>query len=332
MLNWAIHGTGFISHAMITAIAASNGSRVHTIIGRNPETLAEFQTQYAIPNTATDAAQPLADPEIDAIYIALPNHLHHTATIAASNAGKAVLCEKSLTTTMEQADALATTIRTNNTFFAEGLMYLAHPLYARLTELLLDGRLGKLRAIHGHYAADIHGVTNPLGRGTLFNLGCYPVSLMHLVIQTMCGPDAFANRTLLATGNTRTRSRHGGRRGDDLQIRKRRSGYASIHRHLRHVPRLYHFRGKRHVGAYHQPVAARCRRQSHPVAPLHRHPRRHHREHGPRCVLPSGQNDRNGAERRQNPSHAPLPDSFRFPRHHGPAHGMGHRHFRREIA
>ncbi|MCO4826007.1 MAG: Gfo/Idh/MocA family oxidoreductase, partial [Amylibacter sp.] len=117
MLNWAIHGTGFISHAMITAIAASNGSRVHTIIGRNPETLAEFQTQYAIPNTATDAAQPLADPEIDAIYIALPNHLHHTATIAASNAGKAVLCEKSLTTTMEQADALATTIRTNNTFF-----------------------------------------------------------------------------------------------------------------------------------------------------------------------------------------------------------------------
>lgn len=202
MLNWAIHGTGFISHAMVTAIAASNCSRVHTIIGRNPETLAEFQTQYAIPNTSSNAAQTLANPEINAVYIALPNHVHHTATIAASNAGKPVLCEKSLTTTIEQANQLATTIRTNNTFFAEGLMYLAHPLYARLTELLLDGRLGKLRAIHGHYAADIHAVTNPLGRGTLFNLGCYPVSLLHLVIQTMCGPDAFANRTLHATGNT----------------------------------------------------------------------------------------------------------------------------------
>ena len=211
MLNWAIHGTGFISHAMITAIAASSGSRVHTIIGRNPEMLAEFQTQYAIPNTATDAAQPLADPEISAVYIALPNHVHHSATIMASNAGKAVLCEKSLSTTMAQAGDLAKTIRANITFFAEGLMYLAHPLYTRLTEILLDGRLGKLRAIHGHYAADIHAVTNPLGRGTLYNLGCYPVSLLHLVIQTMCGTvvDAamtckFANGVLATLQSTAT--------------------------------------------------------------------------------------------------------------------------------
>ena len=200
MLNWAIYGTGFISHQTITAIAASDGSRVHTIIGRNPETLAQLQSQYAIPHAASDPTEAFQNPDIDAVYIALPNHIHHTATIAASDAGKAVLCEKSLTVAMEQAHELAQTIRTNKTFFVEGLMYLAHPLYQTLIEILRDGRLGKLRAIHGHYAADINAVTNPLGGGTLYNLGCYPVSLMHLVVQTMCGPEAFNNRTLHGTG------------------------------------------------------------------------------------------------------------------------------------
>jgi dihydrodiol dehydrogenase / D-xylose 1-dehydrogenase (NADP) len=88
----------------------------------------------------------------------------------------------------------------NDVFFVEGLMYLAHPLIARFVEILKDGRLGSVKSIHANYAADIWQVVNPAGRGTLFNLGCYPVSLLQLTVQTVAGEDAFAHRTQTGTG------------------------------------------------------------------------------------------------------------------------------------
>ncbi len=201
MLRWGLLGTGFITHKTAEAINASTGSMIHTIAGRNSEAVKTFQQQYAIPNASFGYDDVLADPDIDAVYIGLPNHVHHTLTIAAAKAGKAVLSEKSLTTTMLEAHALADATRDNGTFFVEGLMYLSHPLYQRLVEILKDGRLGKLRAITGFYSANIWKVANPLGCGTLYNLGCYPVSLMHLVVQTMCGEDVFAKRQIAGFGN-----------------------------------------------------------------------------------------------------------------------------------
>lgn len=200
-LNWAIIGTGFISNKVIDGIKRSDGSQVRVIAGRKPEILAEFQDAHAIPEVSTDYTAVLADPKVDAVYIGLPNHVHHTVTAAAAKAGKAVLSEKSLTTTMDQADALMAAVNAHNTFFVEGFMYLAHPFLQRFQELLMDGRLGELRAVSGFYAADIWKFVNPKGMGTLYNLGCYPVSLLQLTVQTLCGDDAFANRSLQGVGN-----------------------------------------------------------------------------------------------------------------------------------
>jgi predicted dehydrogenase len=201
MLNWAIIGTGFISHAMLSALKLSDGSKAESIFGRNTDTLAEFQKTYDIAKAYTDFDEAINDPNIDVVYIGLPNHIHHELTIKAANAGKAVLSEKSLTTTMAQAHALVDAVQSNNTFFVEGFMYLAHPLYKTLTKVLQDGRLGDLKAINGHYSADIWQVVNPLGKGTLYNLGCYPASLLQLVVQTMGGTDAFKKRHIKAFGN-----------------------------------------------------------------------------------------------------------------------------------
>ncbi|MDA8746747.1 Gfo/Idh/MocA family oxidoreductase [Litoreibacter sp.] len=201
MLRWAILGTGFISNKMIEAIAASDGSKVALIAGRNPEKLAALQSKHTIARVTTDYDAALSDPLIDAVYIGLPNHVHHTMTIKAATHGKAVLSEKSLTTTMLEADALMRAVRQHDIFFVEGFMYLAHPFMARLLEILQDGRLGKLRSVTGHYCANIWQVVNPAGKGTLYNLGCYPASLLHLVVQTMCGEDAFARRQIKALGN-----------------------------------------------------------------------------------------------------------------------------------
>jgi len=201
MLRWGILGTGFISHAMLGAIRDSDGSSVAMLCGRNETALSGLAMQYGITQTTTDQAELFANPDVDVIYIALPNHLHRAATEAAMAAGKPVLCEKSLTTTMGDAKALVASVRAANSFFAEGLMYLAHPFMQQLVTVLRDPSVGELRSISSFYAADIWQVVNPAGGGTLYNLGCYPASLLHLVVQTMCGEEAFASRSMAAFGN-----------------------------------------------------------------------------------------------------------------------------------
>ena len=202
MLRWAIIGTGFISRTVVGAIEASDGSLVHAVVGRDPERLASFASDFGIERASDDLATVLADPDVDVVYVGLPNHKHLGVTQQASAAGKAVLSEKSLTTTLADAATLRETVAGAGTFFVEGLMYLSHPLYPRVVELLTDGRLGELHSVTGRYAASIADVVNPLGRGTIYNLGCYPVSLLHLVVQTMCGHDVFADHQLAGLGNS----------------------------------------------------------------------------------------------------------------------------------
>ncbi len=201
MLRWAILGTGFISSTVVEAISLSEESEAVLVAGRDSGRTTDFQKRHGIEESVIGYDAALDEPGIDAVYIGLPNHMHHELAILAAARGKAILSEKSLTTNMESTHALIDAVRSQDTFFVEGLMYLAHPLYRRLQELLLDGRLGELRAVNGYYAADIWQMVNPAGRGTLFNLGCYPASLLHFVVQTACGEDAFRQRASSGGGN-----------------------------------------------------------------------------------------------------------------------------------
>ncbi len=204
MLRWGILGTSFISDTMAEAIVGSDGSRIEAVAGRDPQRLSGFAARYGVAKHYSGFDALLDDPEIDVVYVGLPNNMHHQAVIRAAEKGKAILSEKSLTTTMADADALAQAVRDNDIFFLEGLMYLCHPLMARVGDILRSGRLGAIRSVSGLYAADIWKFVNPHGGGTIFNLGCYPASLLHFVIQTGCGPDAFAKRTVSAFGNPST--------------------------------------------------------------------------------------------------------------------------------
>lgn len=200
-MRWAVIGTGFISNTVIEAIERSNNSTVEILAGRSPERLASLASDHGIVRTTTDLDAAMADPSVEAVYIGLPNHRHKDAALTAARAGKAVLSEKSLTTTMRDARELTDGVREHGTFFAEGLMYLSHPVIARFVDVLLDGRLGTVRSVRASYAADIASVVNPLGRGTIYNLGCYPISLLHLVIQTVFGDDEFATFVTQGVGN-----------------------------------------------------------------------------------------------------------------------------------
>lgn len=199
MLRWAILGTSFISETMARAIEASPGSVTTVVVGRDPKRLEEFRALHGIARAVTSLEVALRASDIDVVYVATPNHVHHEATILAAAAGKAVLSEKSLTVSMEQADSLLAAVR-GTVFFVEGLMYLAHPVIARFVDVLHDGRLGTLKAVHASYAANIAHLVNPDGRGAIYNLGCYPASLVQLVLDAMGGDGTFADHQLESCG------------------------------------------------------------------------------------------------------------------------------------
>lgn len=201
MLRWAILGTSFISDVVAKAILASPNSHIQAVFGRNEERLNAFADRYGIASRYTSIDALLDDPSVDVVYVGLPSHKHAEATIAAAKKGKAILSEKALATTMDDTHAMMAAVKEAGVFFLEGLMYLSHPVHQTLVDILKEGKLGNIKGINGYYAANIAKKANPLGKGTIYNLGCYPVSLVHLVIETAFGPEAWAKRTVLGHGN-----------------------------------------------------------------------------------------------------------------------------------
>ncbi|MBW3138875.1 Gfo/Idh/MocA family oxidoreductase [Ferrimonas balearica] len=181
--RWGLLGTSFITGVMVDAIRQEGRSEAVAVAGRDITRLNDFASQYQIATTYTDFDALIADPNVDIVYIGLPNHVHTEYVIKAARAGKAVLCEKSLSVDLATtAEALAA-VEAHGVFFAEGLMYLNHPLTSALLGQLESGAIGQLQSVQASYCAAISQFTNAGSQGALFNLGCYPVSLLHRVMQ-----------------------------------------------------------------------------------------------------------------------------------------------------
>jgi len=199
-LNWGILGTSFISGVMADAIIEEGSTALYSVAGRSEEPLTAFAERYRIKQVYRDYDALINDEAVDIIYIALPNHLHHDFVVKAANAGKAILCEKSLSVDMDKTDEALAAVAKNDVFFAEGLMYLTHPFASKISEILRLGTIGEIRSIKGQYCAAISQFVNPESKGALYNLGCYPVSLMHLIMQQSFGESVFDNYHVAASG------------------------------------------------------------------------------------------------------------------------------------
>jgi predicted dehydrogenase len=122
----------------------------------------------------------LADPNVDAIYNPLPNHLHVPWTIKAAEAGKHVLCEKPIGMNAAEAQTLVAVRERTGVRIGEALMVRSHPQWLRLRELLAEGRIGELRSVLGYFSyfnTDPTNIRNRVdfGGGALLDLGCYLV-------------------------------------------------------------------------------------------------------------------------------------------------------------
>lgn len=187
-IRWAILGTSFISRTMAKAIKDSSFAELLAIgtgsLDKSAETAKAFAKDFSIPIVHKHYQAVLDDPNIDAVYIGLANHLHKDWIIRCAKAGKHILCEKPLVLDLNEAEEVLAAIKKYNVFCMEALMYRCHPFIHELQNLIKDpGQgIGRIKTIHATYYANFAHLENPIAGGAIRNLGCYPVSLIRLLM------------------------------------------------------------------------------------------------------------------------------------------------------
>ena len=193
-LRWGILSTAKIGRQhVIPAIQRSQLGEVTAIASRDPASARSAATDLGIARAHGSYEQLLADAEVDAVYIPLPNHLHAEWTMKAADAGKHVLCEKPLTLDAAEADALVAHCAAAGVVMQEAFMYRFHPQWQRTKQLVDDGALGELRAVQAwfsYFNDDPHNIRNvaEFGGGALMDIGCYPISVARWLFDAQ--PDA----------------------------------------------------------------------------------------------------------------------------------------------
>lgn len=181
-LKWGVLGcAGIAAKAVIPAIQSSRLGRVAAIASRDAEKASAMATRFGIEKSYGSYEDLLSDPDIDAIYNPLPNHLHVPMTIKALEHGKPVLCEKPIALNAAQASELAEAQKAANLPVAEAFMVRHHPQWKKARAMVAEGRLGDVRAIQtifAYYLDDPKNVRNQadIGGGGLFDVGCYAIN------------------------------------------------------------------------------------------------------------------------------------------------------------
>ncbi len=179
-IRWGILSTANIGlQKVVPAIMASPSSEVVAIASRDAGKARAAADRLGIARAYGSYEELLADPEIDAIYNPLPNHLHVPMTLAAARAGKHVLCEKPIA--LSAAEAAELRDIPQGIVFLEAFMVRFHPQWARMREIIRSGELGEIRAINAvfsYHNVDPANVRNQadIGGGGIMDIGCYPIT------------------------------------------------------------------------------------------------------------------------------------------------------------
>jgi predicted dehydrogenase len=186
-IRWGILGTGNIARQFAAGVASSQRTTLGAVGSRSQASATEFAQTYQIPASFGSYDQVLRDPEVDAIYISLPNSLHHEWTTNALQAGKHVLCEKPLAASARQAMEMFTLAQKTGLVLVEAFMYLAHPLTAAILQTARSGAIGQIKLIRTSFcyrttrmAGNIR-FSPELSGGALMDIGCYCISFSSLI-------------------------------------------------------------------------------------------------------------------------------------------------------
>lgn len=188
-LHWGLLSTAAINRALIPPLRAAKRSSLAGIASREIGKATAYAREWDISKAYGSYEEILADPEIDIIYNPLPNSLHAEWTIKACQAGKHVLCEKPLAVSLEEVDAITEAARQAGVSVTEAFMYRHHAQTRQVKAIVDSGRLGELRLVHGAFSFLLTDPENirmlpELGGGSIWDVGCYPISYARFVVGT----------------------------------------------------------------------------------------------------------------------------------------------------
>lgn len=182
-LRWGILSTAKIGRKyVIPAMQQAARTEIRAIASRNEDAARQAAQELGIPQAYGSYEALLADPEIDAVYNPLPNHLHLPWTVRALEAGKHVLCEKPLGLHAVEVRRLQEVAAQHpGLVLAEAFMYRHHPQWAYVIGQVRSGAIGRVQTVHAHFSyfnTEADNIRNKpeYGGGGLLDIGCYGVS------------------------------------------------------------------------------------------------------------------------------------------------------------
>lgn len=186
-LNWGILSTARINRRVIPALRAAARSKLSGVASRSPARAHRFAARWEVPRVYSSYRALLQADDIDAVYLPLPNSRHGYWARQAARQGKHVLCEKPLTVSEDEAEALVRAARESKVVIMEGLVYPFHPQFLKLMELLRENLIGKVRLIQAFYSFTLPRSgknirwEKELGGGALWDVGYYPLSFVRAI-------------------------------------------------------------------------------------------------------------------------------------------------------
>lgn len=189
-LRWGIIGAANIAKKqVIPAIQQASDAEIIAIASRSRERVQQFASNFNIPNIYNTYEELIESPEVDAVYIALPNTHHKKWALAAIQAKKHVLCEKPIVLQASDLQELQSESRKHGVILMEAFMYRFHPQMAKAKELLKQGVIGDVLTIRSRFHFTMEDWDNDirmnsnLGGGAFNDIGCYPLNAIHYLIE-----------------------------------------------------------------------------------------------------------------------------------------------------
>jgi predicted dehydrogenase len=181
-VRWGIMGTASIARGQFLPALRLAGGTAEAVASRDASTAQRYAAAHGVGRGVTGYQTLIDDPDVDALYIALPNSLHADWTIAALQAGKPVLCEKPLTGSLADTQRVLDVARQTGTLLWEAFVFPFHEQMARVRAALAGGDIGELREIHSDFYFRVARPDNirlfpDLEGGALNDVGCYPIRL-----------------------------------------------------------------------------------------------------------------------------------------------------------
>ncbi len=192
-LKWGILGTGNIAKTLALAINASKTGHLLAVGSRSQESADKFGAEHNIERRYDSYDKVLSDPDVQAVYISLPNHLHKEWAIKCAQAGKHILCEKPFTVSLAEAEEALNAIRGTGVFLMEAFQYRCHPIMAKTCELIQSGAIGTVKIIQASFQYNLGPkyenirLSNPAAGGGIMDVGCYTLAFVRLVAGAAIG-------------------------------------------------------------------------------------------------------------------------------------------------